>query len=221
MQTTNIARVSPSLVVPCIAYRTHRPNIGRSRSTATTPLPIPPMPIPIATFAMGWFWGPQKIFDSLEGVVGTRVGYTGGSNPSPTYDSVCAGDGHAEAIQIEYDPTKVTYEELLDHFWANVGIGVGQYRPVIWHHDDEQRVAAEASALAAGISSDLVAKVPTRWHNAEDYHQKYYERHKKSSFWFLFFLPALPLWCLHSSLSHTDPYVKDIQEASRPITINQ
>jgi len=109
--------------------------------------------------------------------VATTVGYTGGSSKKPTYETVCAGDGHTEAIRIEYDPSEVTYEQLLDQFYkehtprrAKV-----QYKSAIWFHDEEQKKIAEATVNAHGgkfVDIDPVDE----WHDAERYHQKYLEK---------------------------------------------
>jgi peptide-methionine (S)-S-oxide reductase len=109
----------------------------------------------VATFAAGCFWCVEADFDKVEGVISTTSGYTGGKVPNPTYNQVSAGGtGHTEAVQIVYDPSKVSYEKLLDVFWRNVDplaknrqfCDVGdQYRSAIFFHDDEQRQLAEAS----------------------------------------------------------------------------
>lgn len=145
-----------------------------------------------ATFAAGCFWGVQAAFDAVRGVVSTRVGYCGGTVANPTYQEVC-GDrtGHAEAVEIVYDPAVVTYPQLLELFFANhdptrvnsQGPDVGtQYRSVIFVHDAAQRQAAEAfKARLQGsgkfnrpIATEIIA-APAFW-PAEDYHQKYLEK---------------------------------------------
>jgi len=146
-----------------------------------------------ATFAGGCFWCMQPPFDALKGVSSTRVGYTGGDKANPTYEEVSAGGtGHAESIEVLYDPTVVTYEKLLEVFWKNIDplarnaqfcdFGT-QYRSAIFVHDDEQRTLAEASkkALAPRFRLPIVTEIvkANEFWPAEDYHQSYY---KKSSF---------------------------------------
>jgi len=113
----------------------------------------------------------------VPGVVSTTVGYTGGENPKPTYQSVCAGDQHTEAIQIEYDPSQVSYEKLLDEFWSGhrPSPSKAQYKSAIWYHDEEQRAVAEAAIKAKGEAFVDVDEAKD-WHDAEDYHQKYYKK---------------------------------------------
>lgn len=144
-----------------------------------------------ATFAAGCFWGVEAEFLEVEGVIDTTVGYTGGHLDNPTYKDVCSGEtGHAEAVQVEYDPDQVTYAQLLDLFWSmhdptqgnRQGPDVGsQYRSAVFYHTPEQSVTAHASkdklqaTLSRPITTEIVA-VSTFW-PAEDYHQKYVEKH--------------------------------------------
>ncbi len=146
----------------------------------------------LATFAGGCFWCMQPPFDALEGVVATRVGYCGGRVAGPTYEQVCGGEtGHAEAVEVEYDPAKVGYERLLDVFWRQIDPTTvdrqfadagSQYRTAIFYHDETQRKAAEASKAALAksgrferpIVTEIVAAPP--FYPAEDYHQKYYQK---------------------------------------------
>ena len=146
----------------------------------------------IATFGAGCFWGVEEAFRLLEGVVGTAAGYAGGTTDDPTYKEVCSGrTGHAEVVRVEFDRTRVTYEQLLELFWSihdptqlnRQGPDVGsQYRTVIFHHCDLQRDAATASREAVGKSGRFARPVvtriepaPTFW-RAEDYHQQYIAR---------------------------------------------
>jgi len=145
-----------------------------------------------ATFGAGCFWGVQAAFDKIPGVLGSVVGYTGGKTEHPTYQEVCTDKtGHAEAIEIEYDPDKVGYEELLQAFWQmhdpttlnRQGPDVGaQYRSAIFYHSEEQRRVTEESKKRLEASGKLKRPVVTeitpaaRFWPAEEYHQKYYEK---------------------------------------------
>jgi peptide-methionine (S)-S-oxide reductase len=142
-----------------------------------------------ATFAAGCFWGVEADFRAIEGVVDALVGYTGGSTPNPTYQQVCSDrTGHAEAVEVTFDPARVSYSQLLDAFWElhdpttpnRQGPDVGsQYRSAIFYHSEEQRAAAEASKAALERSGRYKTPVVTEivpaatfW-RAEDYHQQY------------------------------------------------
>lgn len=145
-----------------------------------------------ATFAGGCFWCIQPPFDKLEGVVSTTVGYTGGSEKDPTYEQVSYGKtGHAESIEIIYDPKKVTYEELLEVFWMNINptdsggqfVDRGkQYRPAIFYYGEAQKKAAEASKdkldKSGKFDKPVVVEIveATEFYPAEDYHQKFYQK---------------------------------------------
>lgn len=144
-----------------------------------------------ATFAAGCFWCVESDFDAVPGVVSTTSGYTGGRVANPTYGQVSSGvTGHAEAVEVRFDPRRVTYEQLLTHFWRNVDpfqahrqfCDVGeQYRPVIFTHSDEQAEAAAASR--ARVQSRLGRPVLVAieravvFYRAEAYHQDYYRTH--------------------------------------------
>lgn len=106
----------------------------------------------------------------------TRVGYTGGENKRPTYESVCAGDGHTEAIQIEYNPAEITYDELVDAFFNGhrPGGGKAQYKSAVWYHDEEQKEKLETTLGPALAVIDL--EPAKEWYDAEEYHQKYYKK---------------------------------------------
>jgi peptide-methionine (S)-S-oxide reductase len=145
-----------------------------------------------ATFAGGCFWCMQPPFDRIEGVVSTTVGYTGGHARNPTYEQVSAGGtGHAESIQISYDPTKISYAKLLDVFWHNVDPVTPngqfcdhgtQYRTAIFFHTEEQQRLAEQSKKeldAAGrFKQSVVTEIvpASTFYPAEDYHQAYYRK---------------------------------------------
>jgi peptide-methionine (S)-S-oxide reductase len=143
-----------------------------------------------ATFAAGCFWCVEADFDKLPGVISTISGYTGGRVKDPTYEQVSSGGtGHTEAVEIAYDPSKVSYQQLLDHFWKNVDplsahrqfCDVGdQYRPAIFVHDAAQREAADASKARVQerfkepVVVQVVAAAP--FYRAEGYHQDYYKK---------------------------------------------
>jgi peptide-methionine (S)-S-oxide reductase len=146
----------------------------------------------IATFGAGCFWHPQHVFDGVDGVTATAVGYMGGTLRRPGYTDVCGGHtGHAEVVQVEYDPDRVSYDELLGVFFGihdpcqlnRQGPDVGtQYRSVIFCHDAAQEAAARRAKAALAESGDLrfpvvtaIEPAQTFW-IAEDYHQKYVER---------------------------------------------
>ena len=145
-----------------------------------------------ATFSGGCFWCMQPPFDSLEGVISTTVGYTGGSEKNPTYDDVCLGKTeHLESVQIVFDQSVISYERLLDLFWLNVDPtdGGGQfvdrgmhYRTAIFYHSEEQRVIAEESKKKLSESGRYPGPIVTEirpameFYPAEDYHQNFYEK---------------------------------------------
>ena len=149
-----------------------------------------------AVFGAGCFWGVEETFRNIPGVVDTAVGYTGGHTVNPTYEEVCtSGTGHAEVVEVTYDPAKVSYETLLDVFFKlhdpttlnRQGPDVGtQYRSAVFYTDDAQRDAAEAKVreLSAGrfrrpIVTEIAPASP--FHKAEDYHQKYLAKRGRSS----------------------------------------
>ena len=162
-----------------------------SAAAAQAPTKAPPPGAAIATFAGGCFWCMEPPFDKLPGVISTTSGYTGGKTKNPTYEEVSAGvTGHTEAVQVVYDPTKVSYEKLLDVFWHNIDptvkdrqfcdIGT-QYRPEIFVFDEAQRAAAVASkARVQQRFKDMPVVVAITnagpFYPAEEYHQDYYKK---------------------------------------------
>jgi len=153
-------------------------------------LPAAPPGAAVATFAGGCFWCMEAPFDKIDGVLATTSGYTGGNKSNPTYEEVSSGGtGHAEAVQVLYDPKKVSYERLLAVFWHNVDPTVkdrqfcdvgNQYRTAIFFHSDEQRRAAEASKAEIERTKPFkeaivtpIVMATTFW-PAEEYHQDYY-----------------------------------------------
>ena len=145
-----------------------------------------------ATFAGGCFWCMEEAFDKVPGVVATTSGYIGGQTKNPTYEQVSTGrTGHAEAVLVEYDPAKVTYQKLLEIFWRNIDPTQkdaqfcdhgSQYRSAIFYHDDEQRRLAEASRNALAKNKPFKGEIVTQivkadaFYPAEDYHQDYHTK---------------------------------------------
>ena len=150
----------------------------------------------VATFGAGCFWGVEASFRRVDGVIGTAVGYSGGTTENPTYEDVCSNQtGHAEVVRVEYDPHRVTYDSLLDVFWDShdptqrnrQGPDVGtQYRSVIFYHTPQQQAAADASRDRQQASGryrrPIVTQIepaPTFW-RAEEYHQQYLAKRGQS-----------------------------------------
>jgi peptide-methionine (S)-S-oxide reductase len=146
-----------------------------------------------AIFGAGCFWGVEAAFRQVEGVLATAVGYSGGRLENPSYENVCSGrTGHAEVVEVEYDPSKVSYEKLLDVFWENhdpttlnrQGPDVGeQYRSAIFFESPEQEAAARASKERLEKSGRYKRSIVTEiepastFYRAEEYHQRYLEKH--------------------------------------------
>jgi peptide-methionine (S)-S-oxide reductase len=148
-----------------------------------------------ATFAAGCFWGVEAVFEKTEGVEVTTVGYTGGNTKNPTYEQVCTGEtGHAEAVQILFNPEQITYEQLLETFWMihdptqknRQGPDIGtQYRSAIFYHNQKQKLIAEQ--LKKQKEKDLGITIQTEitpakeFYPAEEYHQKYLKKQGRTS----------------------------------------
>ncbi len=153
----------------------------------------------------GCFWCLEAIFERQSGVKSVTSGYAGGAEPNPSYEAVCTGNtGHAEVIQVEYDPETISYAELLDLFWGchdpttlnRQGGDVGtQYRSVILYHDAEQQ--AEAMRSKAAVASDFADRLVTeisplsKFYPAETYHQGYYQRNREASYCQIVIRPKL------------------------------
>lgn len=149
-----------------------------------------------ATLGAGCFWCVEAIFERLDGVSSVVAGYAGGARPNPTYEQVCAGvSGHAEVAQVTFDPSKITYERLLEVFWEahdpttlnRQGNDVGeQYRSVIYYHDETQKMIAEKSKKLAqkNFSSPIVTEISplTKFYEAENYHQDYYRNNANAPY---------------------------------------
>lgn len=176
------------LICQTVLIFTFFEGLGLSKESLVTPN----KKIEKATFAGGCFWCMQPLFDKLEGVISTEVGYTGGSKKDPTYEEVSSGTtDHAEAIEISYDPILVAYQKLLDLFWKNIDptvinrqfCDVGtQYRTAIFFHNEEQKNLAENFKKDLLNSRRFKNKVFTEivpastFYKAEEYHQKYYKK---------------------------------------------
>ncbi len=163
------------------------------------PKPAPaadPAKTKFATFGAGCFWCVEAVLEQLDGVLDVRSGYMGGRGAKPTYEQVCSGvTGHAEVVQVSFDPARISYDTLLDWFWKahdpttlnRQGNDVGtQYRSVVFFHTDEQRRAAEASRAKAqkGFTRPIVTEIvaaSTFW-EAEAYHQDYYRANKRQPY---------------------------------------
>jgi peptide-methionine (S)-S-oxide reductase len=147
----------------------------------------------LATFGAGCFWGVEEAFRTVDGVISTAAGYMGGFLENPSYEQVCTGEtGHAEVVQVTYDPDRVSYENLLDIFWSvhdptqlnRQGPDTGpNYRSVIFYHDPEQGTLARRSKLDIEISGRFgnrrimtVIQPAGPFYRAEDYHQQYYAK---------------------------------------------
>jgi len=163
------------------------------------------VPMEKATFGAGCFWCVEAIFERLDGVQSVVAGYAGGSKRNPTYEEVCTGTtGHAEVAQITFDPTKISYERLLEVFWEahdpttlnRQGADVGtQYRSVIFYHDEKQKAAAEKSKGEAqkNFDSPIVTEIQPfkEFYPAENYHQDYYKNHKNAPYCIFVIRPKL------------------------------
>lgn len=145
-----------------------------------------------ATFGAGCFWHVEDLLSKTKGVTSTAVGYIGGQLPNPTYEEVCADQtGHAEAVEVEFNPDEISYEKLLDVFWHNhnpttlnrQGPDVGnQYRSAIFYHDETQKEIAEKSKQSLDSSGSFDDPIVTeiipapKFYKAEEYHQKYFKK---------------------------------------------
>jgi peptide-methionine (S)-S-oxide reductase len=156
-----------------------------------------PVKTETATFANGCFWCTEAIFEELNGVISATSGYTGGHTENPTYKQVCGGEtGHAEALQIVYDPSKISFDELLEVFWKThdpttlnrQGADVGtQYRSGIFYHNEEQKQKAEQYKAdldkSGAFNKSIVTEITpfSQFYPAEDYHQQYFENNENSN----------------------------------------
>ena len=151
-------------------------------------------PLKLATFGAGCFWGVEAAFRKVTGVTGTAAGYMGGTVKNPTYEQVCTGEtGHAEVVQVTYDPAQVSYQDLLSVFWSihnptqlnRQGPDIGpNYRSVIFYHDAEQAKAARQSKEELALTGRFgfgkivtIIQPAAEFWRAEEYHQRYFEKH--------------------------------------------
>lgn len=149
-----------------------------------------------ATFGAGCFWGVEELFRNVTGVKSATSGYAGGATENPTYEDVCSHTtGHAEVVEVEFDPSGVTYEQLLDIFWSNhdpttrnrQGPDIGdQYRSVVFYHSAQQKAAAEAKKTELDRSGRFPRPIVTQiepapsFYRAEEYHQQYLRKHGRT-----------------------------------------
>lgn len=163
--------------------------------------------IDTATYGLGCFWCTEAIFKQLKGVIKVTPGYSGGNLPNPTYEQVCSGTtGHAETCQIQFDPSVISFDELLEVFWKmhdpttlnRQGDDKGtQYRSVIFYHDDSQRLIAEhykQKLTEAKVYNDPIVTEITAFqafYPAEDYHADYYNNNKRAPYCNLVIMPKL------------------------------
>jgi peptide-methionine (S)-S-oxide reductase len=164
-----------------------------------------PAKLETATFGGGCFWCGEAVFQRIPGVKSVTSGYAGGTTPNPTYEQVCSGStGHAEVVQIQFDPTKISYDKLIDIFWEahdpttlnRQGHDAGtQYRSIILYSNDEQKKAAEKSKAEAQkhFKDPIVTQiVPLKqFYSAEDYHQNYYNTHQSKGYCSFIIRPKL------------------------------
>ncbi len=186
MSSRTLPRDFRALLVAMLAWCT------LATAASAQPAKPPPAGAAVAAFAGGCFWCMEPPYDKLDGVLSTTSGYMGGTKRNPTYEEVSSGrTGHAEVVQVVYDPKKVTYEKLLEVFWRNVDPTVidrqfcdvgSQYRTAIFVHTDEQRRAAENSKALLAMTKPFKDPIVTpivaaaEFWPAEEYHQDYYVR---------------------------------------------
>lgn len=171
-------------------------NMDNTTNT-TTPAVLTIGKTDTATFANGCFWCTEAIFEQLDGVISAESGYTGGQTENPTYKEVCSGEtGHAECLQIVYDPSKISFDELLEVFWEThdpttlnrQGADVGtQYRSGVFYHNEEQKQKAEKYKTeldkSGAFDRPIVTEITpfTKFYPAENYHQQYFENNENTN----------------------------------------
>ena len=181
------------------------PEVSQEDAMQAADVEQPPARTELATFGAGCFWCVEAVLEQLDGVLDVRSGYMGGELERPTYKQVCAGTtGHAEVVQVTFDPARISYAALLDWFWQlhdpttlnRQGADVGeQYRSAIFYHSDEQRQAAERSktAAAADFGDPIVTEITpaATFYEAEDYHQGYYQANREQGYCRMVIRPKL------------------------------
>jgi len=174
-------------------------------NTSAEPAKTAAIKTELATFGGGCFWCTEAVYQTMEGVKSSTSGYAGGTVPDPTYEQVCTGTtGHAEVIQVEFDPARISYEKILETFWKahdpttlnRQGNDRGtQYRSVIFYHSEAQKLAAEKSkrAAQAKFADPIVTQIAplTKFYRAEDYHQDYYRKHPEQGYCRVIIKPKL------------------------------
>jgi len=192
MKTITLLFIGILVSMGLIAFGCQKTDLAKEGKNAMAAKTTESQNLKIATFAGGCFWCSESDFEKIPGVVKVISGYTGGKKENPTYEEVTAGKtGHVEAIQVYYDPEKVSYEMLLEVFWRHIDPTDGggqfvdrgpQYMSVIFYHDEEQKKLAEKSREELGKSGKFAKPIVTRivpftkFYEAEDYHQDYYQR---------------------------------------------
>jgi len=193
------------LILPMNAEPDSQNNPPAASDKPVQASPAPSGPTKLATFGGGCFWCTEAVYERIEGVKSVVSGYSGGKTVKPTYKEICNGDtGHAEVIQIEFDPTVVSYKELLEVFWMahdpttlnRQGNDTGtQYRSVIFYHDDEQKKLAEQSKMDAApqFKRPIVTEISKAetFYPAEDYHQDYFAKNPQNPYCNYFIPPNL------------------------------
>lgn len=179
---------------------TSEPIMDKKNQSTDNAIPVNPAALPgtdTATFANGCFWCTEAIFEELDGVISATSGYTGGEIKNPTYKQVCTGEtGHAECLQIVYDPAKISFDELLAVFWEThdpttlnqQGGDIGtQYRSGIFYHNEEQKAKSEKYKTdldkSGAFNKPIVTEITpfTLFYPAEDYHQQYFENNENTN----------------------------------------
>jgi peptide-methionine (S)-S-oxide reductase len=193
----SLALISITILYSCKQRSPVNTSLLIDNTTTMNNDPSTPHKTETATFANGCFWCTEAIFEELNGVISATSGYTGGHTENPTYKQVCTGEtGHAECLQIVYDPAKISFDELLEVFWKThdpttlnrQGADVGtQYRSEIFYHNEEQKLKAEKykSELdkSGAFDKPIVTQIApfTKFYAAEDYHQRYFENNESSN----------------------------------------